>query len=257
MKYLKICISGSFKYYETMVAMAEALSAENYIVLLPFKDPFFPSINSEEDKKARMDQLTLIHYAKIDICDILYVINVDGYIGESTKMEISYAKKIGKPVVFAFPNKQQVDDDIDTARQMEEEIEWEGCPYGLPCPHLHDIAEKTHKTKRQIVTLCGSGKFRDEFIRQTRYLSLIGNIVLTPTIFEFSGPDYQIGLSDAEHEVLDQIHRRKMDISDYILVINPGGYIGEDTREEIEYAKSKGMKISYMVDPETGKENQL
>ena len=51
---------------------------------------------SDEDKKI----LGELHYKRIDISDAIYVINVDGYIGESTKKEIEYAKKLGKEILY-------------------------------------------------------------------------------------------------------------------------------------------------------------
>lgn len=46
--------------------------------------------------------------------------------------------------------------------------------------------------------------------------------------------------------MLDEIHKQKIDVSDEIYVLNVGGYIGESTKTEIEYAKVKGKKISYL-----------
>lgn len=47
-------------------------------------------------------------------------------------------------------------------------------------------------------------------------------------------------------EMLDDMHKRNIDMADYIYVINVGGYIGESTRSEIEYAQNHGKKISYL-----------
>lgn len=47
-------------------------------------------------------------------------------------------------------------------------------------------------------------------------------------------------------EMLDNMHKRKIDMADAIYVINPGGYIGESTRSEIEYAKANGKKVLYL-----------
>jgi hypothetical protein len=45
---------------------------------------------------------------------------------------------------------------------------------------------------------------------------------------------------------LDELHLRKIDLADEILVLNVGGYIGDSTRREIEYAQSKGKRIRYL-----------
>ena len=47
-------------------------------------------------------------------------------------------------------------------------------------------------------------------------------------------------------EMLDDMHKRNIDMADSIYVINVGGYIGESTRSEIEYAQNHGKKISYV-----------
>ncbi len=94
-----------------------------------------------------------------------------------------------------------------------------------------------------IITLCGSIKFKDEFIKVQEKLTLEGNIVFTPNFFN------NIKKEDIDLEtkkMLDKMHKQKIDMSDEIYVINPGGYIGESTKSEIEYAKSKGKKISYL-----------
>ena len=46
--------------------------------------------------------------------------------------------------------------------------------------------------------------------------------------------------------MLDDMHRRKIDMADYIYVINVGGYIGESTRAEIEYAKMYDKEVKYL-----------
>lgn len=97
--------------------------------------------------------------------------------------------------------------------------------------------------KYNIITLCGSIKFKDEFIRVQEKLTLEGNIVFSPNFFN------NIKKEDIDLEtkkMLDKMHRQKIDMSDEIYVINPGGYIGESTKSEIEYAKSKGKNISYL-----------
>ena len=74
-------------------------------------------------------------------------------------------------------------------------------------------------------------------------LTLDGNIVLTPNFF------YNIKkeeLDEKTKKMLDEMHKQKIDMSDEIYVINVGGYIGESTKLEIEYAKEKGKRISYL-----------
>lgn len=48
--------------------------------------------------------------------------------------------------------------------------------------------------------------------------------------------------------MLDMLHLRKIDLADRVLVINPGGYIGESTSREIAYARANGKPVSF-TDP--------
>ena len=95
----------------------------------------------------------------------------------------------------------------------------------------------------KIITLCGSIKFKDVFMRVQEKLTLDGNIVLTPNFFNNIKKE-EIDLETKK--ILDEMHKQKMDMSDEIYVINVGGYIGESTKSEIEYAKEKGKRISYL-----------
>lgn len=103
----------------------------------------------------------------------------------------------------------------------------------------------------KIITLCGSTKFRDEFMKAQKDLTLKGNIVISVGLFGHSG-DSEVweGMTEdtltKTKEMLDDMHKRKIDISDEIFVINVGGYIGESTRSEIEYAKKNGKVIKYL-----------
>ena len=100
-----------------------------------------------------------------------------------------------------------------------------------------------NKNKYNIITLCGSIKFKDEFMKVQEKLTLDGNIVLTPNFFN-NIKKAEIDLETKR--MLDEMHKQKIDMSDEIYVINFGGYIGESTKTEIEYAKTKGKKVSYL-----------
>jgi hypothetical protein len=98
--------------------------------------------------------------------------------------------------------------------------------------------------KYKVITLCGSTKFKDEFMEVQKRLSLEGNIVISVGLFGHSGDDEV--WADGVKEMLDDMHKRKIDMADGIFVINVGGYIGNSTRSEIEYAKSHGKTIEYL-----------
>ncbi len=103
----------------------------------------------------------------------------------------------------------------------------------------------------KIITLCGSTKFKDEFLKAQKDLTLKGNIVISVGLFGHSG-DSEVwenmdeGTLTKTKEMLDDMHKRKIDLADEIFVINVGGYIGESTKSEIEYAKATGKKVNYL-----------
>ena len=96
----------------------------------------------------------------------------------------------------------------------------------------------------KIITLCGSTKFRDQFLEVQKRLTLAGNIVISVGLFGHSG-DEEV-CDKGIKGMLDDMHLRKIDLADEIYVINPGGYIGESTRREIEYAKRNNKVINFL-----------
>lgn len=100
------------------------------------------------------------------------------------------------------------------------------------------------KDKYNVITLCGSIRFKNEFMKVQEELTLDGNIVFTPNFFN----NLKGEINAETKKMLDEMHRQKIDMSNEIYVINCGGYIGESTKSEIEYAKANGKKISYLED---------
>ncbi len=105
--------------------------------------------------------------------------------------------------------------------------------------------------KYKVITLCGSTRFKNEFMEAQKNLTLKGNIVISVGLFGHSG-DNEVweqmdeGTLTKTKEMLDDMHKRKIDMSDEIFVINVGGYIGESTKSEIEYAKKHNKKVNYL-----------
>jgi hypothetical protein len=97
----------------------------------------------------------------------------------------------------------------------------------------------------KVITLCGSTKFRDEFMAEQKRLTLEGNIVISVGLFGHSG-DTEVWLEETK-TMLDDMHKRKIDMADEIFVINVGGYIGESTKSEIEYARKTNKVVKYLV----------
>ncbi len=105
--------------------------------------------------------------------------------------------------------------------------------------------------KYPVVTLCGSTRFKEEFIKAQKALTLEGYIVISVGLFGHGGdPEVWDGMDEGTvtktKEMLDDMHKRKIDMSDEIFVINVGGYIGESTRSEIDYAKQHGKLVRYL-----------
>ncbi|MBQ3881073.1 MAG: hypothetical protein II730_01095 [Bacteroidales bacterium] len=98
--------------------------------------------------------------------------------------------------------------------------------------------------KYPVITLCGSTRFKDQFLEAQKRLTLEGNIVISVGLFGHSGDDEV--WTEGTKAMLDDMHKRKIDMADSIYVINVGGYIGESTRSEIEYAKRHGKGIAYL-----------
>lgn len=104
----------------------------------------------------------------------------------------------------------------------------------------------------EIVCLCGSTRFKDEYRAENARLTLQGKIVLSVGFFHHSG-DAPEGVAEHVERFensetkanLDELHKRKIDLADWIHVINPGGYIGESTKSEIEYALENGKPVSF------------
>ena len=96
----------------------------------------------------------------------------------------------------------------------------------------------------KVITLCGSTRFKDQFLEAQKRLTLEGNIVIRVGLFGHSGDDEV--WTEGTKEMLDDMHKRKIDMADEIFVINVGGYIGSSTRSEIEYAKNNGREVRYL-----------
>ena len=108
--------------------------------------------------------------------------------------------------------------------------------------------------KYPVITLCGSTRFKDQFMEAQKRLTLEGNIVISVGLFGHSG-DQEVwenmdeGTLTKTKEMLDDMHKRKIDMADAIFVINVGGYVGSSTKSEIEYAITHGKEVRYLEEP--------
>lgn len=109
-------------------------------------------------------------------------------------------------------------------------------------------------TKPKIVCLCGSGRFRKAYEKAEFAETLLGKIVLT-----IGCNTHDIARTEElkHHKpMLDDLHLRKIDLADEVLILDVDGYIGESTRAEIEYAKGFGKRIRYLSAEERPHENE-
>ena len=95
------------------------------------------------------------------------------------------------------------------------------------------------------ITLCGSTKFKREFEVINKQLTLEGNVVYSVAFFAHFD---QVSITPKQKKLLDEVHKRKIDNSDGIFVIDVDDYIGESTRSEITYAERTGKFIKYLSD---------
>lgn len=113
------------------------------------------------------------------------------------------------------------------------------------CIDIHKIIDPiSNNNYIPIITLCGSTKFKKEFELANKLFTLANIIVFAPGVFGHSG-DIE-GLDEETKEKLEKLHFKKISISDSIIVINKDNYIGESTKNEIQYAKELGKLIYYL-----------
>lgn len=157
------------------------------------------------------------------------------------------------------------DDDIDEYEEGKAKRaaapHWR--PYTTPAPTrtAERIAELEHEVETltdlmesrcvpsgtpQIVCLCGSTRFMDAFHAAGWQFTLDDEIVLSVGVCKHAEHHGGEALGPDVAAKLDELHMRKIDLADRVFVLNVGGYIGESTRAEIDYAKSKGKRIDYL-----------
>ncbi len=102
----------------------------------------------------------------------------------------------------------------------------------------------------EIVCICGSARFAAEMRAVNRQLTFAGVIVLAPA--ETGEP-----VTPSQKAVLDAVHLRKIDLADRVIVVSPGGYIGESVQREIDYAIAAGKAVSFIGAVSVGEPGHL
>lgn len=98
----------------------------------------------------------------------------------------------------------------------------------------------------RVICLCGSTRFADTFVRAQLDETLAGHIVLTIGCPTQSDERLKTIVTEAVKIKLDELHKRKIDLADEVLVLNVGGYVGDSTRSEIAYACALGRPVRYL-----------
>lgn len=115
--------------------------------------------------------------------------------------------------------------------------------------HTRQVDFLTDPYRPKIITLCGSTRFHDEFVRANYELTMRGAIVLSVGFFPHAAQEVHgegVGATSAEKEALDLLHKKKIKMSDEVFVLNVGGYLGSSTRSEIAYAHRVGVPVRYL-----------
>lgn len=122
------------------------------------------------------------------------------------------------------------------------------------CTKYHDlVVDFGVKPRPRIVCLCGSTRFFEEFQEASLRETLAGKIVLSIGCNLRSDRQEWSNSDVAEREAikvkLDELHKRKIDLCDEVLVLNVDGYIGDSTRSEIAYANAHSKTVRWLNPP--------
>lgn len=119
--------------------------------------------------------------------------------------------------------------------------------YHEKCFDYHDLVIDFNGVKPPIVCLCGSTRFVEEFNRQAKELTEAGYIVLSIEVVTTQAREDDPQHNDPDLKArLDELHKRKIDLADEVLVLNVGGYVGQSTMSEIEYAQKNRKPIRFL-----------
>ena len=109
--------------------------------------------------------------------------------------------------------------------------------------------------KPKVITLCGSTRFTEQMLIKQWELTKVGNIILSwcalPDSYFQTENKFHIGDQEGVKEIVDEVHKRKIDLSDEVFVLNVGGYIGESTTAEVKYAIAHGKPVCWMEPDKT------
>lgn len=94
MKIITLC--GSLKFKKEMMEIAEKMALDGNCVLTPV----YPVLENYKRTDRQLELLKEAHFKKIELSDSILVVNINNYIGNSTNLEIEYARKLGKEIIY-------------------------------------------------------------------------------------------------------------------------------------------------------------
>ncbi len=94
MKIITLC--GSLKFKKEIMEIAEKMALKGNCILTPV----YPVLENYKRTAKQLKKLKEEHFKRIELADAILVVNVNNYIGDSTNLEIEYAKKLGKEILY-------------------------------------------------------------------------------------------------------------------------------------------------------------
>lgn len=104
MKVIAVC--GSLRFYKEMMEITEKLELQGNCMLVPIYNPSKPSKDDFTKEEALI--LDKMHKERIKLADAVLIVNIDGYIGSSTKKEIEFAKSLNKEIIY-YKNEKELE----------------------------------------------------------------------------------------------------------------------------------------------------
>lgn len=134
--------------------------------------------------------------------------------------------------------------------------------FSTECDEHHGLVRDFGGERPRIVCLCGSSRFYDEYQQAYYDLTMQGEIVLSVGFYPHAKAEHGhgegVGHDSTEKVALDELHKRKIDLADYVLVVSDAsGYFGSSTYSEIHYALDHGKPVKFAVDASDARWNEM
>jgi hypothetical protein len=156
------------------------------------------------------------------------------------------------PTALTAAREAEIRKRADLGRSLDPHFDAVGKDYAALLAEIDRLRTRHERPGRPtIITLCGSTRFIDDFREQYARLTDEGVIVLSVGRVV---PQSEQRLGSARKQVLDELHLRKIDVSDEIRVLNLCGYVGPSSRNEVRYALAHGKGVVWLLPDRIPKE---